>query len=983
MRRRFGRRRWRGGNGGEGGGASRPGIDPSWLARVAGGLVDAASLEPVRFDDIPDWLCVTGVGEAPDGSRRVVALSPSSGAAALLGAIAAGLRVASEPGFRGRVLAVAPSWRETDRRLLGLVAGLPFELVALAAPGLGDERAVEPEAQAASFAVPPELIGAAFDAPAQRALFERGLAGLRGLAAKHGGVVRSGEGAVELVLLARPVASLRAGLDGPVLEALEPSRTTWRLEGEDLADALDRLEGQLRKYLSDRRIREGDEGLRGAGWEALAEAVGARHARAWPVGGEDCEAVDFLGVDPAGAPVVGALRRRLDLAALAGVLEAALRLEPALGALLAAAVPPLRLGAPSLALAAGETSGAVDGILRHLSVTVRTFAARESGGRVDLTPRTLGAAAPATAWAAPAPEPRPLVAREPEPPFGSRERSMPPAPLSVLDLAEDEARNDAGANAASEDSRGRPRRRRRGRRSAEGEGAGEARGDEPSPERSGERPRGRQRSAPRAAEEAAPAPAPERAPRPFLEVSLFDLDEESGGGDEARGRRRRRRGGRRGRRDATDDSGDDEGEPGPDSARPSRAAARAPDEDTEEDDDGEAALELSEAPELEVAQVPAYEEGDLEEAPLSQTERLRLEREDRRRAQLAEAAPVLHPKDGGPDEASSTEPEAAPELPRGRAAVLAHADRASIASAVLLAREMRSVEGIWIYPQADLMTFFRSVATDLRPNTPIFVVGFEAKPSHDALQAASLYAGRIVWFDHREWPPEDLHAMRLAIGAPMLHVTPGTESPLAAVLTLSARRSRFSDKLVDLVNGRFSLHDWERWGRLWWHRLGELAGRTGDHRADVDALLVGRPSDLSREASRAAVPPAPPEAEFAASRDFPLVHFGGYGLVLAEVPAGLDPGLTARVLRERFAAALSLTRREGSETVTLGAEEDGGRALDLGAMVDHLAEKLSWVDALSDADHVARFRIRDLERRPERLDEAVAEIGMSRGVLEG
>jgi hypothetical protein len=32
---------------------------------------------------------------------------------------------------------------------------------------------------------------------------------------------------------------------------------------------------------------------------------------------------------------------------------------------------------------------------------------------------------------------------------------------------------------------------------------------------------------------------------------------------------------------------------------------------------------------------------------------------------------------------------------------------------------------------------------------------------------------------------------------------------------------------------------------------------------------------------------------------------------------------------------------------------------------------------------VARFRIRDLARRPERFDEAVAEIGMSRSVLEG
>ena len=67
----------------------------------------------------------------------------------------------------------------------------------------------------------------------------------------------------------------------------------------------------------------------------------------------------------------------------------------------------------------------------------------------------------------------------------------------------------------------------------------------------------------------------------------------------------------------------------------------------------------------------------------------------------------------------------------------------------------------------------------------------------------------------------------------------------------------------------------------------------------------------------------------------------------------------------------------------LGADEVSGRALDVGSMVEHLAEKLDWVEALSDADHVARFRIRDLARRPERLDEVVAEIGMSRSVLEG
>jgi hypothetical protein len=52
-------------------------------------------------------------------------------------------------------------------------------------------------------------------------------------------------------------------------------------------------------------------------------------------------------------------------------------------------------------------------------------------------------------------------------------------------------------------------------------------------------------------------------------------------------------------------------------------------------------------------------------------------------------------------------------------------------------------------------------------------------------------------------------------------------------------------------------------------------------------------------------------------------------------------------------------------------------------MVEHLAAKLAWVDALSDADHVARFRIRELALHPERIDEVVGEIAMSRSVLEG
>jgi hypothetical protein len=165
-----------------------------------------------------------------------------------------------------------------------------------------------------------------------------------------------------------------------------------------------------------------------------------------------------------------------------------------------------------------------------------------------------------------------------------------------------------------------------------------------------------------------------------------------------------------------------------------------------------------------------------------------------------------------------------------------------------------------------------------------------------------------------------------------------------------------------------------------------VAQRTGERRADLDALLSGRPSDLAREAARAEPPPQPAEAEFAARRDFRLVHFGGYTLVVVPVPEELDLYLSARIVRERYGAQLSLARPEGGsgELLALGADEASGRrSLDLGAMVEHLRAKFSYVESLPGADHIARVRVIGLAEQPERLEEVLAEIAMGRSVLEG
>jgi hypothetical protein len=328
--------------------------------------------------------------------------------------------------------------------------------------------------------------------------------------------------------------------------------------------------------------------------------------------------------------------------------------------------------------------------------------------------------------------------------------------------------------------------------------------------------------------------------------------------------------------------------------------------------------------------------------------------------------------------------ESAPRRPRRRAAFVVHADRRSLIAGVLLARDVRLVEGIWVYPQAELMTFFRSVATDLHEQTPIYVIGFTASPARDTIQAASLYADRIDWFDHHDWPPEDLDSLRAAIGEQRVVVIPGAESSIPAVLTQRSRRSRFSDKIVELATGRFSQHDYERWGRVWWDRLGAAAEKHGERKADIDPLLVGRPSDLASEAADVETPPPPHEVEFVSSRDFRLVHFGGYCMAIVPTPPEFDVHLAARIARERYGAQLSLAFTEGEEVVILaGDENSSGRNLNLMAMASHVATKHEWIEAPQSDDYVARVHVRDLATEPDRLNDVIGEIAMGRSILEG
>jgi hypothetical protein len=660
MKRRFGRGR-RGRNSGD---IKNAPVDPARCFEriVEEKLVAASELEPLKVADIPASFAVVATGTSEDGRRLVVGFSPRVGGDAALAAVAVAQRLVAEEGFEGEAIAIAPQWTIASRRRLEALGTLPFAFRALAASSLG-EGGVELESGAEPWPVPARQVVAQLAAGAERDRLERALTAFEGLAAKHGGAVRGVGASVELVLLARRVAVLRIEADGTHLEILHPERSTERLEAGSLATTFDRLEGMLRKHLNDRRVRAGDEGLRGQLAPVLAEAAGVRGAKLWPLGGSEPEVVDFVGVGEDGGPIVAALRATLNLSTLGALLDALPALRAALPTLLADVEAPVRLGAPRLLLAAKQFDDAVLRVLPALSLGHANYDVRPRRGR----------------------EPQLVL------------RAAPEAPSATQPAADE-----AGV------------REERGRESADATGG-----------------------------------------RRFEEISLFDLDDEArpaAGEAEERGprRRRRNRGRRRGGRGASGGNGGAEGEAAP---RASRAAAKrfeeAPppqetvaaaedrpgeDERTPEvveeanlleadvDEDLSATLVPldEEVPDPEEVLAPAYDddEEELAEEGAEQPDLLELERAARRRARLAKI--TAKPE---------AEVEENPRIPRRRAAIVAHADRDSLTAAILLARDLRLVEGFWIYPQPELMTFFRSIATDLRSDTPIYVVGFVATPA--------------------------------------------------------------------------------------------------------------------------------------------------------------------------------------------------------------------------------------------------------------
>ncbi len=896
-----------------------------WFGRGGGGSRGLDKLRDLRglalrdvrelenFDELPEEM---SAGAARwEGNRPIALLTSNRDGLDLLGwARICARRAGGERGLR-EVMIAAPSFSARTRQAASRAAesGPSVHLVAL--PALAEEREIyELESHPAS--PKPSLIGGS------TSLLGRLLRVLEGAAAVSGaGGIRPAGADYLLYMRGERAARISVAGDEVAVSIALPERRDLRVSDASFATMAAELHDWIVRLARDARLLDGAAARRDALVERCAEEAHAGITARWlPWNDEGTDPIDWVGIDIGGRPVVGAIRSTLGSADVPALIAGWHRLD-----LEREIWTPGAVGFPRIFVSA-------DGIGAEARELLESLAGPIGAGSVPAEPA----------------------------------RELPDVAAAEVAGERDEL------GSADEEARAEGRGRRRGRRRRRG---GEREfGESEAPvmdAATAEAERNARRAARRAAEAERGSFEPEsearseEEPREAPEADFERAPDagEAQPGDESprrtRGRRgRRRRGGRREIGAADANGAEHESRVGTDEGGAGEAVR----------DDGEA----REAEFDERAAAARAEEGETDPIAASSGDDEQLSSE--LEATLAESEDET--ERGGP--AAEPVEVSPPRMRRQRAAILVRDDADSILAGLVLARDRRTIVSFRVAPQEALMDFFKGPATDIADNVDVLVVGFSAQPRpKEVLDTVELFRGRLQWFDHHEWAIEDLVRLRAALGRDSIVIEEDASSPLGAVTEVTERRSRFTDKLVDLSARRLSETDMQKWGNRVVALIKRMAQSPGEHRAEIMPVLSGKPTDL---------PSAPDvylaETTWVEENDPRIVHFGEYQLAVARVPSHLDAGEVGRRLRLRTGARLSLATREGDDIVVLSCNDEK-RPLNVSGLLDAVGGQQPWVMPKSGGDRIGRARVDGLPEHPERMEALIGEIVRHRSVLYG
>ena len=370
MRRGFGRRRRKVTT-------DRPSeIDLSELNKVSEwGLVEG-DLASIDIEGVPRNCAIFGETSGEGVAKTVVARAHNIGQAVGAALVAKKvLEVGDNP--VEKFLAVGTELSRDDKLQLAGLGSLPENVTSHLVQGSQPIAIPSPDEPSP---VPISWLTSRLTEPQKSLLTGRCVSGLSGLAAKYGGSVRAHGKTGELCICGRVLAVLSWENDALVLRTLLPQKAESEVQMDSLADVLDRLEGNVRKFLNDRRTREGNDGFRGRTSMALVYHLSLRSAILWPLSGRVFDPIDAVGIGPEGGLVLCAVRQDFGFAEALSVVGGLVRVRELLPALFRSEFGPDFAQGLTLVLSARTYTEAAENLLAHLRFPVQYLSVNEGSG---------------------------------------------------------------------------------------------------------------------------------------------------------------------------------------------------------------------------------------------------------------------------------------------------------------------------------------------------------------------------------------------------------------------------------------------------------------------------------------------------------------------------------------------------------------------------------------------------------------------------
>jgi hypothetical protein len=126
------------------------------------------------------------------------------------------------------------------------------------------------------------------------------------------------------------------------------------------------------------------------------------------------------------------------------------------------------------------------------------------------------------------------------------------------------------------------------------------------------------------------------------------------------------------------------------------------------------------------------------------------------------------------------------------------------------------------------------------------------------------------------------------------------------------------------------------------------------------------------------------EAEtYVADRDFRVVIFGSYKMVVVDLPDKTTfnyTGVTQKV-RERYRAQLSITAFGDDETILIANSFSSRKGMNMSIMKEHLTKRFDWLKPVQGHENVITLKVAELPCKRERLDMIINEIVRNRSLF--